>query len=102
MVMTQPRPRWSFLLLAQLAQPALGQERDAHLPALDSLLSVPVGAAAKYAQRGSEAPASITIVTAEEIRRYGYRTLADPDPGSAICSSGRCLDEIGLRSPSPL
>jgi len=33
--------------------------------------------ASKYEQKPSEAPASISIVTAEEIQRYGYRTLSD-------------------------
>jgi outer membrane receptor for ferrienterochelin and colicins len=33
--------------------------------------------ASKYKQKVTAAPASITIITAEEIKRYGYRTLAD-------------------------
>src|ERR1035441_8354392 len=36
-----------------------------------------VYAAAGYKQKVNEAPASVTIVTSDEIRRYGYRTLAD-------------------------
>jgi outer membrane receptor for ferrienterochelin and colicins len=33
--------------------------------------------ASKYEQKPSEAPASVTIITADEIQRYGYRTLSD-------------------------
>ncbi len=73
----QSRCVWALLLAALSFRPALAQEPGDQLSALDSLLNVPVSAAAKYAQLGSEAPASITIVTAEEIRRFGYRTLAD-------------------------
>ena len=36
-----------------------------------------VVAASGFEQKTTEAPASISIVTAEEIKRYGYRTLAD-------------------------
>ena len=33
--------------------------------------------ASKYEQKVTEAPSSVSIVTAEEISKYGYRTLAD-------------------------
>jgi iron complex outermembrane receptor protein len=33
--------------------------------------------ASKYEQKANEAPSSITLIGAEDIRRYGYRTLAD-------------------------
>src|SRR5271156_1404864 len=36
-----------------------------------------VVAASGFEQKTTEAPSSISIVTAEEIKRYGYRTLAD-------------------------
>jgi iron complex outermembrane receptor protein len=36
-----------------------------------------VYAASKYEQKVTEAPSSVSIVTAEEIKRFGYRTLAD-------------------------
>ena len=42
---------------------------------LESLLGMEVSSAAKYRQEVANAPSSVTIVTAEEIRRYGWRTL---------------------------
>jgi len=33
--------------------------------------------ASKFLQKAADAPASITVVTAEEIQKHGYRTLAD-------------------------
>jgi outer membrane receptor for ferrienterochelin and colicins len=36
-----------------------------------------VYSASKFTQKTTEAPSSISVVTAEEIKHYGYRTLAD-------------------------
>jgi len=44
---------------------------------IEELLNVEVYSASKFAQKITEAPASVTIVTADDINRYGYRTLAD-------------------------
>jgi iron complex outermembrane receptor protein len=39
--------------------------------------SLTVYGASKYEQKTSEAPAFVTIITADEIRKYGYKTMAD-------------------------
>jgi iron complex outermembrane receptor protein len=44
---------------------------------IEELLNVEVYSASKFVQKITEAPASVTIVTHEDIKRYGYRTLAD-------------------------
>jgi len=54
---------------------ASGQEVEAL--SLDSLLNLNVSTASKYDQTMEEAPASVTIVTAEQINRYGYTTIAE-------------------------
>ena len=40
-------------------------------------MNIPVYGASRFEQPRSEAPSSITIITADEIKKYGYRTLAD-------------------------
>ncbi len=42
---------------------------------LDSLLNIKISTAAKYEQTSREAPASVTIISSEDIERFGYRTL---------------------------
>jgi iron complex outermembrane receptor protein len=45
---------------------------------IEELMKVPVVfSASKYEQKASEAPASVSIITADEIKKYGYRTVAD-------------------------
>jgi outer membrane receptor for ferrienterochelin and colicins len=47
---------------------------------LEDLMAVEIDSvygASGFKQKVTEAPASVTIITSEEIQRYGYRTLAD-------------------------
>ncbi len=47
---------------------------------LEQLMQVEVPtvtSASKFAQKTTDAPASITVITQDEIQRYGYRTLAE-------------------------
>ena len=56
---------------------AAQQRTRAVEPSLDSLLNTRISAPSKYAQSSAESPASVSIITWEEIRRYGYRNLQD-------------------------
>ena len=49
-------------------------------PSLEALMKMEipvVEAASKYEQKVTEAPALVTIITADEVKKYGYQTLAD-------------------------
>jgi outer membrane receptor for ferrienterochelin and colicin len=67
--------------------------------ALDSLLSTPVSTAAKYAQNVRQVAGSVTIVTAEDIRRFGYRTLTDvlQSMAGVYVSNQRSMESFGIR-----
>ena len=68
-------------LAARAAEVASGQKTPdlTDLP-LETLMEIEVPkvwAPSKFDQKTTEAPSSITVITADEIKRYGYRTLAD-------------------------
>jgi outer membrane receptor for ferrienterochelin and colicins len=44
---------------------------------ITKLMEIPIRSASKFEQRSAEAPASTTIITSDQIKRYGYRTLGD-------------------------
>jgi iron complex outermembrane receptor protein len=56
-----------------------GKPRDLTDLTLEELMEVEpkVYGASKFEQRATEAPASVTVVSSDVIKRYGYRTLAD-------------------------
>ncbi len=80
---------------------ALAQSHDGSVEQfpLDSLLNIKVSAATKYDQTTSEAPASVTIISSEEIARYGYRTLSDVlrSVHGFYISNDRNYDYVGIR-----
>jgi len=44
---------------------------------LEELSNIQVYSASKHMQNANDAPSSVTVITADEIQKYGYRTLAD-------------------------
>jgi iron complex outermembrane receptor protein len=61
---------------AQEATPSVTPQ-DIGEASLEELANIQVYGASKRLQSTSDAPSSVTVVTADEIQKYGYRTLAD-------------------------
>jgi len=62
------------------SQPSVAQSAEPTEPSLDALMKMEipvVEAASKYQQKTTEAPALVTIITVDEVKKYGYQTLAD-------------------------
>jgi len=68
-----------FALAWLLAIPAMRAFADTDLTELplEQLMQVQVTSVSKYAQPASEAPAAVSVITAADIKAYGWRTLAD-------------------------
>src|SRR6202451_2911905 len=74
------RPRRALGLgLVLLAASSVGQQSAPDLAeaSLEELSNIQVYSASKHMQSTHDAPSSVTVVTADEIQKYGYRTLAD-------------------------
>ncbi|WP_322403511.1 TonB-dependent receptor [Massilia luteola] len=66
------------LLAAGLQAGALAQQGpDLNALPLEQLLNLDVVTASKIPQKISEAPSSVSVITAEDIRQRGYRTLTE-------------------------
>jgi outer membrane receptor for ferrienterochelin and colicins len=74
---------WSFLLGLLCGASVAAQQPsqdDLNKDSLEDLVKMKVDSvygAAKFLQKAEDAASSITVVTADQIQKYGYRTLAD-------------------------
>jgi len=69
-----------FLLFAPRVHAETGTNADLTDKSLEELMQyqVPtVTTASKFEQKATEAPSSTTVITSDEIKRYGWRTLGD-------------------------
>ena len=79
-----PRGGWCFGLLTIIASigfsTSLAQAEEipdlTELP-IESVLNMEVYSASKFTQKKSDAPTAVTVITAQDIKDYGYRTVAD-------------------------
>lgn len=56
---------------------AVAASTDITSMGLEDLMQIPVYGASRFEQKPSDAPSDITLITADEIQKYGYRTLSD-------------------------
>jgi outer membrane receptor protein involved in Fe transport len=71
------KPIW--LMVALLGCNFVGAQSVQDLTDLpiESLLNIEVYSASKFSQKETQAPSALTVITAQDIKDYGYRTLAD-------------------------
>jgi len=83
--LTRSHPAFLLCLFFGVLLFAFGARADTSSPGSDiidlditNLMNIPVVfSASKFEQKSTEAPSSTTVITSDEIKRYGYRTLGD-------------------------
>jgi outer membrane receptor protein involved in Fe transport len=79
-ILIQPRkflPLFSSLTALALASVLRADEQTPFKLPLDELLATPINTAAKYDQTLSSVAASVTVITSDEIERYGWTSLPE-------------------------
>jgi len=74
-----PQTGLRILAIFVLTVIAVAQEttKDLSEASLEELANITVYTASRHTQKVSDAPSSVTVITRDEIQKYGYRTLAD-------------------------
>lgn len=69
----------AVVLIAGAALPGAAQTgpQDLSEASLEDLMKIEVYTASRHVQSAQEAPSSVTVITADQIQKHGYRTLAD-------------------------
>jgi len=70
-------PRALLLSLFFIAGSAFSQSKDAVEMSLEDLLKVQVISTPKFALNAEFTPSSVSVLTRQEIRAFGWRTIAD-------------------------
>jgi outer membrane receptor for ferrienterochelin and colicins len=75
------------------------QGKDFTQMSLEELLQVEVVSASKFKQTAGQAPSSVTIITSEEIRNFGYRKLSEilRSARGFYFNNDRNYDYLGVR-----
>jgi outer membrane receptor for ferrienterochelin and colicins len=68
---------WPIVLLATANLLAQQPPKDLSEASLEELSNITVYTASRHIQKVTDAPSSVTVITRDEIQKYGYRTLAD-------------------------
>ncbi|MCB9896486.1 MAG: TonB-dependent receptor [Planctomycetes bacterium] len=89
-----------------MTEPA-GQLDDLSSLSLEDLLGLQVetvSGASRHVQEQREAPSAVTVLTAEDVRRHGWRTLSDAlrSVRGVDVTDDRSYEHLGLRGFNPL
>ncbi len=70
---------------------------------LEELMAIPVYAASGYEQEAADAPSRVSVITREQIRAFGYRTIAEAlaGQGGIFTSYDRQYTYVGVRGFAP-
>jgi iron complex outermembrane receptor protein len=85
------------------SQGATGKQPDLFNMALEDVLNMDVSTASKLHVKGTQSPGNLVVVTQDQIRRYGYRTVGEAlerVPGFLNSKLG-AFAFIGYRGLSP-